>query len=387
MTKQDIRDQFPHGLVADDVNIKSGIEKGDLFFAATSGTTGERLQVLSDTRIGALPDGYAQLWKLTDWPEERIPRTAVFTSPVCSGAICHLGRASMQERTRADNTLFLNSTEDPFRMEEDLVCNLLEEIDRFKPDFLFSHPVFLALLAQKVAGLGQRFPSFQLVLCNYQFFSKCQRRILSQYLDCPIYNWLLATELGGSHAAVQCSEGNVHLRMDHLYPEILWNGERCEANEMGHLVVTTHNPTLPLVRYITGDLATIKGIPCGCTVGSYWPTIELDGRAADLLCVAGRPVSTRMVDDVLAKFEGIDFYRLVQASESEIALDVVPSQLHRLDKKQVADDLEDIFPRHAIRVAEQATLPLEASLKLRLTQPILRDPKSTPGWTSASPRQ
>jgi len=225
MFKQDLRANLS-ALIADGVNVPGLMESGDLTFSATSGTTGERLQVISDTRLAALPPGHEALWGLPARPDDTLPRTAVFTSPVCTGPVCHLGKASMAERTCAGNTLFLNSTDDIFAITRPLAENIVAELQQFRPDFIVANPVYLCVLAERAAAWNLQIPPPAAIISTYQFLSRCQRRILRRNFDCPVFDFLAATDLGGSKVAVECLHGARHLRLDHAVTEVVRNGRR-----------------------------------------------------------------------------------------------------------------------------------------------------------------
>jgi phenylacetate-CoA ligase len=83
--------------------------------------------------------------------------------------------------------------------------------------------------------------------------------------------------------APQCREGTYHLIPELSYVEILRNGRRCEAGEVGE-IVGTHlgNYSMPLIRYNMNDLASPIGSPCPC--GRTTPTFVLiGGRGRDIV--------------------------------------------------------------------------------------------------------
>ena len=58
-----------------------------------------------------------------------------------------------------------------------------------------------------------------------------------------------------------------HVHEDHFLPEVVdpESGEQLPEGELGVLVLTTlTKQALPLVRYWTGDLASLGSEPCSC---------------------------------------------------------------------------------------------------------------------------
>lgn len=63
LRRADVRRHFDR-LVADGVDVQRALSDGVIQLFTTSGTTGERLQVLSDLTMASVPDEYEAAWKL-----------------------------------------------------------------------------------------------------------------------------------------------------------------------------------------------------------------------------------------------------------------------------------------------------------------------------------
>lgn len=369
MYKQDLRERLGD-LIIEGTNVPEMMASGDVVFTATSGTTGERLQVVSDTRLSALPPSFEELWGLEALWEEQLPRTAVFTSPVCAGPICHKGKTSLEERTVAGNTLFLNSDDDIFSLRRELAENVFEELWRFRPDFLVVNPVYLSVLCERGAKWNLRPPPIKAILSSYQFLSRCQRRILRRHFDCPIIDFYAASDLAGSKVAVQCMHGSLHLRGDHVYAEVVRGARHAALDEMGYLVLTTFNSLVPLVRYVLGDLARLEPKPCRCAAGSSWPRIAFEGRARDMLYTNDRFITTRMVDEQISPLPAIHYYELreVQPQDFELRIVVAPGAASPAEEaKQL---VQDLLAAKRVTVREVEHLRPENGQKFRFTIPF-----------------
>jgi phenylacetate-CoA ligase len=360
MFKDELRQGFPDGVVVEGVDLGGLVADRTLIFASTSGTAGERLQVVSDTRLDSFPRDFEALWRVGPYPDGVVPRTAVFTTPVCAGPICHLGKSAMAERTEKGATLFLNSTDDVFAIDRALVENIFDELHRFAPHFLFVNPVYLSVLALRAKEWGFSFPPLDAIISDYQYLSVFQRRLLARHFRCPVYDYVGATDLGGSRVAVECAQGALHVRADHLFTEIVRGGRAASVGELGYLCFTTFNPTLPLIRYVTGDLAEWAASPCTCTVGAEWPALVFHGRGRDTLMLDGRRFTTRDVDQALAPLEGVDFYQLEETAPSAVRLKLVPSA-------------GAPAPLEAARAALQALLGSAAQISVEATDRLRAD--------------
>lgn len=368
MTKDDLRANFPEGLVQLDV-MKAGLDTGELLFATTSGTTGDRLQVVSDTRLPRFPPDFLTSWDVGAFEPGVVPRTAVFTSPVCAGPICHLGRVPMAERIVSGATLYLNSSDDIFSLDRELGGNVLDELEAFDPHFLFVNPVYLAVLVARAQEWGRTLPRPRAIVSCYQYLSRCQRKVLSAAFGCPIYDLYSATDLGGAIIANTCRYGSLHVRLDQVFVELVRDGRGVAPGELGRIAVTSHHPIMPLVRYVVGDVGRWEGTPCRCGLGSQSPRLTVEGRARDVLRVGTKLVTARDVDEALAVVDGIGFYQLVETAPGEFTLTLVPHPVTGpAPERAAAEALAPLLGRApAIRVARR--LRAERGQKFRLTVP------------------
>ncbi len=104
---------------------------------------------------------------------------------------------------------------------------------------------------------------------------------------CPVIDWFSLTETGP--IAYSCTHGAMHLLPHDLYVETIDDdGFPTEPGAPGEITVSGgRNPYLPLLRYRTGDHASINHDPCPC--GDKPPTLaNLSGR---------RPVCFRGAND------------------------------------------------------------------------------------------
>lgn len=86
--------------------------------------------------------------------------------------------------------------------------------------------------------------------------------------------------------------------------------EPAAAGEPGEVVVTALNPTYPLLRFGTGDLAVMAEGPCAC--GRTGPRLaRLVGRAGDAVKVRGMFVHPAEVDRVIARHPEVARYQVV----------------------------------------------------------------------------
>lgn len=364
MWKRDIRVNF-HELLAEGIEYAPRLSDGSLEFARTSGTTDERVQVISDMTLERLPPGYEDIWALPY--SEAPPKTAVLTSPICSSTECHFGRASLQERIRYGLVLFLNSTEDLFSAPDSLIRNFVQELWEYRPNFILANPTYLHWFGRRAERLELDLPPVDLVLLSYQYASSGTRRTLSTLFKAPNYNVYSATELCGCQVAVECLNGRWHVFEDHSVVELVSGAGSVPDGELGAVAVTTTaGRVMPLLRYVVGDLARFTGEECDCS-HSDWRCIEFHGRLREMLFLGGRWVTTRDVDEALSGVDGMDFYRCTQSDASTLLVDVIPMPAMAVDAASIVKRLRSRFAVEAVHVRPVARLEPAPSMKFPLT--------------------
>lgn len=365
-----LRRHFPRGLTVDTLDLGARLRAGDLMVTSTSGTTGERLQVYSDTRIARLPENFKSLWGLSDLPTSRPLRTAVLTSPGCSAGVCTRRNMSMQERVSFEHTLFLESTRDPFELDLAHVSRMLDELSAFEPDLLLVNPVYLSLFTACVQRERLALPHVRAIVMTYQGSSSAQRQRLAAAYGAPVFQMYSATELGGSQIGISCLHGALHVRLDQLFLELLRDGERVAEGMLGNPVVTTHHPSMPLVRYQLSDLARFSMEPCACEVGSAWPSLIVEGRERDAFVRAGALITTSMVDDALAGLP-LSLYQLSETRAGEFQLAVVPELDPDVPWEEARARLQVLLGASRLELLFTSRLPFEESGKFRFTIPYV----------------
>lgn len=165
-------------------------------------------------------------------------------------------------------------------------------------------------------------------------FSDGLKRQLEARFGCPVFEWISMNEVGP--IAVACPDGHGHHVLDPaMKVEVVDpDGRPCASGERGEVAVTGgRNPMLRLLRYRTGDFASMAFGPCGC--GSAAPRlVDFEGRLPVVLRSAtGGVVNPVDVSRILHPYPIVQ-HQLVQRTDGrlELALRAVPfgtSGLHR----------------------------------------------------------
>jgi phenylacetate-CoA ligase len=128
---------------------------------------------------------------------------------------------------------------------------------------------------------------------------------------------------------------------------------------------------LPVIRYRSGDLASISHRPCAC--GRVFARhSKVYGRTDDMLIIRGVNVYPSSIEAVLAAIEGVDpRYRIIVVNEQgldqiEIQIEVEPSFMADTVRKlqsfeqQVEERMrQELGIRPRVRLVEPKTVPAE----------------------------
>ncbi len=144
------------------------------------------------------------------------------------------------------------------------------------------------------------------------------------------------TELIGPGVSGECHlRCGMHFAEDHFLPEIInrETGERAEEGESGELVVTTLDRWgMPVLRYRTKDITKITYEPCACG-RTHARMAKPMGRTDDMLIIKGVNVFPSQIESALVGMEGIGpHYQLVVRRRNfmdqlEVKVELVSSEL------------------------------------------------------------
>jgi len=123
------------------------------------------------------------------------------------------------------------------------------------------------------------------------------------------------TEIIGPGVASECERQDMlHVFEDHFYPEIIdpQTGRRLPDGDKGELVFTTLTKEgTPVVRYRTRDITYLDHAKCACGRTSV-RMHRILGRTDDMLIIRGVNVFPSQIEEVLLRMDGIEpHYQLI----------------------------------------------------------------------------
>jgi len=178
-----------------------------------------------------------------------------------------------------------------------------------KPDIISATPSDAFQLAEVTAGKGMepRYTSLEYRIFGAESWSEEMRREIEERFDIKAVDIYGLSEVMGPGVAIECvhAQDGLHIQEDHFYVEVIDpdTQEVLPEGEYGELVFTSlTKEAFPVIRYRTGDIASITREPCICgrtTVRMSRPK----GRIDDMLIIKGVNVFPSEVERSLLQVE------------------------------------------------------------------------------------
>jgi len=182
-----------------------------------------------------------------------------------------------------------------------------------------SYALFLTQLI-KAEGLDPRRDfNIRTILLGSEPHSEETRRRVEEIYGAKAYNSYGLSEVNGPGVAFECAfQEGMHLWEDYYILEIVnpHTLSPVPPGEVGEIVLTTiYRDATPLLRYRTGDLASLVEGPCPC--GRVHRRISrIQGRTDDMLIFRGVNIFPMQIEKVLMSTPGVDTnYRVILERE------------------------------------------------------------------------
>ena len=203
-------------------------------------------------------------------------------------------------------------------------------------------------------GIGPGDLSLEIGLFGAEPWSESMRTQLERRLGLHARNFYGLSEIIGPGVAAECEEtAGAHLNEDHFL---------CEVVD-GELVITTlTKEALPLIRYRTGDMASVDEEPCACgrTLARMG---RVQGRRDDMLILRGVNVYPSEIEHVLLGIDGVEpHYELTverpgASDEVRVRCEARPGSDQRLAERVHAELRERTGIGIEVELVETGELP------------------------------
>ena len=354
-TKEDLRQAYPYGMFA--VPLKDIVR-----IQCTSGTTGRPVVVgytPNDVRLWS--DCVARVLTAGGVSDHDVVQVA-FTYGLFSGGLgLHYGAERLGASVVPAST---GSLERQVMILRD-----------FKSTALACTPGYALTLASAIRDAGVRPDELSLRVGFFgaEPWSESLRGQLEQRLGIIALDNYGLTEILGPGVSFECEhKRGLHINEDHFIAEVIDTGSRepVPAGTPGELVLTTISKEgFPLIRYRTGDIASIDPSPCPCG-RTLARMSRIAGRIDDTVIVGDVKILPSQVEEVLAssvgvephfeivvdRVEGIDSLEVrVEISENALAVDEIRA-LQRLKEQIAARLLSSLTVPVKVTLAEPKTI-------------------------------
>jgi len=271
-TKQDLRDNYPYGLVGGDL-------KDAIRIHSTSGTTGNPCVVVySRHDIDSWANMIARNLYMVGCRDTDVFQNSSGYGMFTGGLGFQYGAEKLGAMTVPAAA---GNTKRQIKFIRDFGTTALHAIP--------SYAIYMAEAFQ-AEGIDPSTTSLRTLVIGAEPHTEEQRRRIERMLGVKAYNSFGMTEMNGPGVAFECKEQNgMHLWEDNYILEIVDPDtlEPVPDGEIGEMVLTTLDRTMmPILRYRTRDLTRI--IPGQCPCGRTHRRIDrIKGRTDDMFIIKG----------------------------------------------------------------------------------------------------
>ncbi|MCG1021032.1 phenylacetate--CoA ligase family protein [Sutcliffiella horikoshii] len=211
----------------------------------------------------------------------------------------------------------------------------IQLIQDFQPSVICGTPSYVLNIAEKMIDLGfdPKTTSLQYGIFGAEPWSEEMRSTLEEKLGikaCDIYG---LSEVIGPGVAMECHEAQdgLHIAEDHFYVEVIDPDtmEVLSEGEVGELVFTSlTKEAMPIIRYRTGDVASIKREKCVCG-RTTTKMSRVKGRVDDMLIIRGVNIFPSEIEHTLLQIKDIaPHYQIFVSRDKSLDMVEVEVEIH-----------------------------------------------------------
>lgn len=340
----------------DFASLKNHHFKGDVKIQSTGGSSGTPVRFCTDAVRDSATVAMrlrSHRWHGVDIGDKEI---VVWGSPI------ELGRQDFFRTLR--DQIFRSQLIYAFNFTEEKMRQAIARILSFEPRKIFGYAQSIHLLAkyyhENFSGMKPR-KVCDIVFTTAEPLFDYQREEIERAFGAKV-----AVEYGARDAgliALECPQGRLHINVDSVYVEIIdANGKVLPPEKTGEIVVTNFDtPSMPIIRYRTGDMGIRldEACPCGVTL----PVMKVvGGRMSDFLVGAdGRKVHPLGGIYILRESEIIRHFRIVQNEIDQVDLLISAAGELNESTRQTIQRKFDILLGTSVRLSYQYMDNIETS--------------------------
>ena len=350
LTKSDLRDAYPYGLLGTDL-------KNCVRIHSTSGTTGRRVVAFyTQNDIDLWEDCCARALTAAGATNEDVCQVAYGYGLFTGGSGMHGGSHKVGCLTLPMSS---GNTDRQIQFMQDLNATIL-----------CCTPSYAAYIGETLKEMGISPDDLKLKagIFGAEPWTEEMRRDIEKSLGIKAYDIYGLTETSGPGVAFECeAQHGMHINEDHFYAEIIdpETEEVLPEGSKGELVFTSLDKEgFPLLRYRTRDICVLSREKCSCGRTLVKMSKPM-GRSDDMLIIRGVNVFPSQIETVLIK-EGYSPNYLIEVDriKNNDTLDVYVE----LNPEQFSDTVRDLAIKERA-LAEAIKTMLGINPKVHLVAP------------------
>jgi phenylacetate-CoA ligase len=214
-----------------------------------------------------------------------------------------------------------------FHMTPEIAAAYAGIMKRRRIAFFHAYPSSALDFARLLQEAGVEPPRFEALLLGSENFYPGQRASLESFYQCRIYSWYGHSESAALAGECEVSH-NYHIFPEYGFVEIIKEDGRpaTQEGETGEIVGTTlHNPVMPLLRYRTGDWATLGPKSCACG-RNYRLLTDTRGRWMQEMMIGklNNRISITALNMHSSIFDNVHQFQFHQKEKGKVELRIVP---------------------------------------------------------------
>lgn len=283
INKDDLRDQYPYGLVG--VPLKDCVR-----IQSTSGTTGRRVVAFyTQEDLDVWEECCARAIMAAGGTEEDVCH-------VCYGYGLFTGGPGLNGGSHKVGCLTLP-------MSSGNTARQLQFMTDLGSTIICCTPSYALNLGEAIAEAGIKDQiKLKAGIFGAEPWTEQMRHNIEEALGIKAYDIYGLTEISGPGVSFECEEqAGMHVQEDHFIPEIInpETGEVLPEGELGELVFTCiTKKAFPLLRYRTRDLCRLTRKKCSCG-RTHIRMMKPQGRSDDMMVVKGVNVWPSQIEAVI----------------------------------------------------------------------------------------
>ncbi len=204
-----------------------------------------------------------------------------------------------------------------YHLSKDTVRSYIDILEKYHIRWIHGYPSVLVLFARLLQEYALKPPQLRWLTTSTETLFSHQRTIIETVFKVPIIQHYGQAE--GVADMSECENYRLHVDEDFSFVEFVPFTFSTSSSKI--IGTNWTNPAFPLIRYDTGDIATVSSLPCTC--GRWWRTVTyIDGRKEDYV-VLPNGVKIGRLDHIFKDLVHVREAQIYQNNPSYIVFRIV----------------------------------------------------------------